>query len=167
MAYLDIYAQFIIFESGATRLVPPHPRPIYGISSALYGYTGFIEPGEVSGPDVVNTLITSLKVKETVTVLRSSDPFSADISRAFLNQLPTIVIVEFDLIDGASIDFYVLGVFQSKITQFESHTPAVASPANAERIVFEFESSDLRFSPGGNPRLSQYGYSRRNRIFEP
>ncbi|HEU0050019.1 MAG TPA: hypothetical protein VFQ43_20690, partial [Nitrososphaera sp.] len=114
-----------------------------------------------------HTLITSMKVKNTVTILRSSDPFSADLSGAFRNQSRTILIVEFDLLDGSSIDYSVLGVFDAKITNFESHTPELKLAANSEKIVFEFEGTNIRFSPGGDPRLSQYGYLRRNPIFKP
>jgi hypothetical protein len=166
MADLDIYAQFTIFEGNVTRLVPPYePRALYGITSALDGHTGLLTPGPVSDSGRINMFVNSLKIKETVTVLRSSDTFSADVSNAYYNKLPIILIVEFDLLDK-SLDFWTLGIFQARITKYEIHIPDVqelASSANGEKIVFEFEAANVRFSRGVDPDLSQRGYMYRPR----
>jgi hypothetical protein len=163
MADLDIYAQFIIFDGNVPRLVPPNEaRALYGITSALDGHTGLLTPGEVSDASGIYMFVNSLKIKETVTVLRSSDTFSADISNAYYNKLPIILIVEFDLGDE-SLDFWTLGIFQTRIVKYEIHTPDVqelASSANGEKIVFEFDAANVRFSPGVDPELSQYGHLR-------
>jgi hypothetical protein len=159
MADLDIYAQFVIFDGNGARFVPPNPRPLLGITSALDGHTGFLKPGEVPDSGSMNILVNSLKIKETVTVLRHSDTFSADISNAYYNNLPTILIVEFDLIDK-SFDFWTLGIFQAKIRKYEIHTPDVEHAANGEKIMFDFAAADVKFSQGVNPELSQYGYLR-------
>jgi hypothetical protein len=158
MADLDIYAQFIIFDGSVTRLVPPHPRPLYGITSALDGHTGFLKPGEASEGGM-HIFVNSLKIKETVTILRYSDTFSADVSNAYYHKLPMILIVEFDLMNK-SLDFWTLGIFQAKISRYEIHTPDVEHAANGEKIVFEFEAADIRFSRGVDPGLSQHGYLR-------
>jgi hypothetical protein len=159
MADLDIFAQFIIFDGSVTRLVPPSPRAIYGITSALDGHTGVLRPDEVSDASGMYMLVNSLKIKETVTILRNSDTFSADISKAYYNKLPIILIVEFDLVDKSS-NFWTLGIFQAKIREYEIHTPdaKAAYPATGEKIIFEFEAANVRFSPGVEPGLSQHGY---------
>ena len=161
MADLDMYAQFVIIDGNGTRIVPPHPRALYGITSALDGHTGFLRPGPVSDFGSMNMLVNSLKIKETVTVLRHSDTFSADVSYAYYNKLPTILVVEFDLLDGSSLDFLTLGIFQAKISKYEIHSPDVEHAANGEKIMFDFAAADVQFSKGVNPELSQYGYMKR------
>ena len=157
-----MYAQFVIFDGSVTRFVPPNPRPLYGITSALDGHTGLLKPGEISDSGSMHILVNSLKIKETVTILRYSDTFSADVSNAYHNKLPVILIVEFDLFDK-SLDFWTLGIFQAKISKYEIHTPDVEPAANGEKIIFEFKADDVGFSRGVDPDLSQYPFLIRRR----